>query len=209
MIRLSRRRDAAAHRRARCRAARRAPAGRAGAAWPLDLPDAPRIGPACATRRSGFPRGGPASRCSRCIRGAGDPCRRETALTRSSRRIENYLGFPAGSRFGADQPRSHSGRQVELRPAPRRRTAVSLEPRDGRLPGAPGGRSRDRGAHGAARDRRAAQRRLPIEGLSDHEGLEPRGRPRRRRTLAPRGLAWSVEATRPARPRRLARAACS
>ena len=73
----------------------------------------------------------------------------------SSRRIENYLGFPAGiSGHRADEPRGRAGAQVRARarrrPTARCRSSPARTPRRAARGGA-----RDRRARGAARDRRA------------------------------------------------------
>ena len=73
----------------------------------------------------------------------------------SSRRIENYLGFPAGISGSELTSRAVTqARKFNARTATPYR-AVSLEPANGALRGAPRRGSRDRSTHRAARDRRA------------------------------------------------------
>ncbi len=88
----------------------------------------------------------------------------------SSRRIENYLGFPAGITGSELTSRAVTqARKFDARTATPYR-AVSLEPRDGRYLV-----HLEEGHEIAARTvllaTGAQYRRLPIEGLSDYEGL--------------------------------------
>ena len=89
----------------------------------------------------------------------------------TSRRIENYLGFPAGiSRLGADEPRGRSGAQVRgaHRVALPRRCRSS--PATDATPSA--WRTITRSSRRTVLIATGAQyRRLPVEGLSDYEGV--------------------------------------
>ena len=127
----------------------------------------------------------------------------------SSRRIENYLGFPAGiTGIGADEPRGHAGAQV-------RRTHRDAVPRASRssrerAPRRPArGGPRDRGARRHPRDRRAVSA-APGRGSGGLRGAERllRGRPARgTAAAAPRASPSSAAATPRARPRSGSRAA--
>ena len=118
-----------------------------------------------------------------------------------SRRIENYLGFPAGhQRHGADQPRGHPGAQVRRADGDARTARVALEPGDDRHV------VRARGA--ATRSPRARSCSPPAPttaacrstDLEDYEGISvfyAAGPPEAQRCGAP-ASASSAAATRPA-----------
>ena len=127
----------------------------------------------------------------------------------ASRRIENYLGFPAGiTRQRAHQPCGQSGAQVR-RPAATPYRAIALEPGDGRHIVRLEERPRDR--------RRVpwCSRPAPSTGGSGRPPRRVRGPERLLRRRAARGAALrrlpgrasSAAGTPPARPRSGSRAA--
>ena len=120
----------------------------------------------------------------------------------TSRRIENYLGFPAGINGTELTSRAViQARKFGARPATPYR-AVALEP------GSPRHVVRLEDDHEIAARAvvlatGADYRRLPVDGLADYEGCSSstrRGRPRGG-CAARRASASSAAATRPARPR--------
>jgi thioredoxin reductase (NADPH) len=118
----------------------------------------------------------------------------------SSRRIENYLGFPAGITGTELTSRAVTqARKFDARTATPYR-AVSLEPDDGgyvvRLE-----ENHEIAARTVLLATGAQYRRLPVDGLSNYEGMSVfYAAGPRRNSAARRASAWSAEGTRPARP---------
>ena len=119
----------------------------------------------------------------------------------TSRRIENYLGFPAGISGSELTSRAITqARKFNARTATPYR-ALSLEPGTGRHVVRLEERSRDRGARGPARHRRRSTGGCRSTDLEDYEGISvfyAAGPPEAQRVRRRRASAWSAAATRPA-----------
>ena len=117
----------------------------------------------------------------------------------TSRRIENYLGFPAGITGSELTSRAVTqARKFDARTATPYR-ALALEPGERPPPRAARGGARDRRARGAARDRRAST------GASPSTASRVRGRERVLRRRAAGGAALRRLARRRRRRRQLGR----